>query len=136
MSTNLSAWAFQPAAEEKDVDIFISRFKAMIGRYGFRFPEKNNVPNGIIAKLNSNPGQLTDEEWNRTGYPFLDIDREALIKLSDKDIITKLSQGKVEFTKKETEALEEVCGDFFDYKGLPRHSRGAPDLSLVQKNAP
>ena len=124
--SNLSAWNFNHSAEDKSkgIDPFIPRFKKLIETHGFCFPKNSLIPNKVMLLLNKDASQLTEEQWNMTKYPFLDI---------DKQVIVALQSGITKFSKDEMEALEGIGGDFFDLNGVPRHQRGAPQLSLLAK---
>ena len=112
VETGFCAWSFKYAEDSPYKDCFIERFKFLIDHFGLRFPNEHQYPWETIRKYSMEPQALTEEEWRITGYPFPQKKREALIML-----IT----GETEFSKEHTEWLEDLYGDFFDLKGIPRH---------------
>ncbi len=106
------AWSFKHAANSPYKDPFIARFKLLLETFGLQFSNEEQYPWKTIQKFSMDPQSLTDEEWCMTGYPFIQQKREALIKLQN---------GGTEFDKSETELLEDLCGDFFELNGEPRH---------------
>lgn len=111
--TGYCAWTFKRATDCPYADPFVARFKFLLDTFGLCFPDEHQYPWEIIRKFSMEPQSLTDREWGMTKYPFLPTDRQALIKLQ---------KGYTNFSKAEIGALEEICGDFFDLNGKPRHN--------------
>ena len=107
---DLSVFGFRVGEKYEDI-FFHQRFREMIKRHGISSYQFNTVPKNLLDKLKNAPDFLTKEEWKSFPYPFLDIDKQVLIKLS---------QGEVSFNKKEMAALDALCGDFFGLDGEPR----------------
>ncbi|MEM9468817.1 MAG: hypothetical protein AAF988_01500 [Pseudomonadota bacterium] len=120
----LGCSSFRVAIGEIYQDDLVLRAKLLIDRHGLVFDPKQNVGQQLATRISKDAASVSLSEMRKTGYVFNSLMRFTLIKIQN---------GHRSFTKKETEELEALVGDFFNLDGTPRHSKNisGPALSAA-----